>query len=391
MPRSKASLPGGARLSDYVTLGALAQSFPAETIRESVKEAGKESVRRRDLPAELIVLYCVSLWLFRDIAYEDVLDCLLESWRWLGLPGSRGATKGAISQARTRLGPEPMRLLFNKTAVPLATSVTPGARYRGKRTVAIDGILFNTPDTQENSEEFGRPSNHFSVGPFPKVRAVLLSETSTHAPFGCAIGSYQTSEIELARELVGRVQPDMLVLADRYYLRPELWKEFCLTGATLLWRIQKNAPVKVINRLKDGSYLGRLSYDGPEVLVRIIAYKVGDSADEVRLVTNELDPQKAPAMELAKLYPERWEVELAFDELKSHVNESRLDLRSKTPGLIKQEIWGLMLLHWSLRSLMHDAAIAHARDPDTISFVRAVRLVKLLFTKDGNFSPEEPR
>ena len=216
---------------------------------------------------------------------------------------------------------------------------------------------------------------------------VALIETSTHAPLGCAIGTYRTSELELAKELVGKVEPDMLVLADRYYFGPELWKTFSATKAMLLWRVQKNAPVDVFERLPDGSYRGRLRYEGPEIPVRVIVYRVEGAKEPVRLVTNELDYRKAPAIELANLYPQRWEIELGFDELKSHVSESRLGLRSKKPELVKQEIYGLFFLHWALRDLIHDAAIAHARDPDTISFVRAVRLVKLHFTKDGGFSP----
>lgn len=387
MARTKNEIPGGTRVSDLVTMGVLAERFPRGVVSTAVRDAGRASVRRRELPAELVVLFCVSLWLYRDVSYEDVLDCLLEAWRWLGLPGSDGVTKGAISQARGRLGEEPMKLLFERVAVPLATPQTPGAWYRGRRLTAVDGTLFNTPDTPLNAEAFGRPSNQVRKGPFPQVRVIALVETSTHAPFGCAIGAYTDSEVSLLGKILDKLEPDMLLLADRGFFGPDVWTDCAKTGAMLLWRIQKNAPVDVLDPLSDGSYRGRVRWDGPETPLRVIGYRVEGSEEPIRLVTNILDPAEAPAIELAGLYPERWEAELCFDEIKSHVNESRLALRSKKPDLAKQEIWGLMLLHWALRQLMHEAARSHARDPDTISFVRTVRLVKTHLAKDGSFPP----
>lgn len=391
MSRPKQALPGGTRVCDYITMGALSKRVPASLVHSAVIEADRQSIRRRQLPAELVALFCMCLWLYRDVSYEDVLDCLLEAWRWFGLEGSDGATKGAISQARVRLGPEPMRLLFEQVAVPLATPETKGAWYKDKRLVSIDGTLFDTPDTSENGRAFGYPGNGRDRASFPKVRVLTLLETGTHAPLACRIGSYTTSEIELCRDLLHKIEPDMLVLVDRNYFGANLWKQFEQTGASLLWRIQKNAPVDIIERLPDGSYKARLRHNGPESLLRVIVYEVQGAKDQIRLATNMMDLAQAPAIELAGLYPQRWESELAFDEIKNHLNESRLSVRSKKPELVEQEIWGLMLLHWAIRDLMHDAAIAHARDPDTISFARAVRLVKLRFTKDGSFSPSVRR
>jgi hypothetical protein len=387
MPRTKQILPGGPRIADHVAMGVLAKTFPSDLVLQVVRETGKASIRNRDLPSHLVVLYCLSLWLYRDVAYEDVLDCLLESCRWLGLPGSKGATKGAITQARDRLGIEPMQLLFNRVAVPMATEKTPSAWYRGLRVVAIDGTVFDTPDTKENAKEFGRTSNQFGSGPFPKVRAVVLSETSTHAPFGCAIGANAISETVLSRQLLTKLKPDMLMLADRGFFSIDLWNEFAATHAKLLWRIKTNSPVDVYERLEDGSYRASVRHKTEEIPVRVVVYQVEGSDEQIRLVTNILDPADAPAIELAGLYPQRWEAEHAFDEIKNHISGSRLALRSKKPDLVRQEIWALMLLHWALRDLIHDAAIAHSRDPDTISFVKTVRLVKLHFTKSGSFSP----
>jgi hypothetical protein len=216
---------------------------------------------------------------------------------------------------------------------------------------------------------------------------MALSEASTHACFACAIGSYTTSESKLCRQFIGALTPNMILLADRNFFGAKAWEQFDAAGAALLWRIQSNAPVKLVQRLADGSYLGKLTNTKSDFPVRIIIYRLEGSEETVRLATNILDPDQAPAIELARLYPERWEAELVFDEIKSHISESRLALRSKKPELVEQEIWGLMLLHWALRDLMHEAAQAHARDPDTISFVKTIRLVKLQMAKDGSFSP----
>jgi len=387
MARSKEVLAGGIRTSDLVSLGVLAERITSAHVNAAVVESGRQSIRKRSLPAELVALFCMALWLFRDVSYEDVLDCLLESWRWLGLPGGDGATKGAISQARTRLGSKPLKTLFERVAVPLATKETKGAWYRGRRVVAMDATLFETPDTKENGKAFGYPSGPNGRGPFPRVRVMALSEVSTHASFACAIGSYTTSENVLCRQFLSVLKPDMLLLADRAFFGAELWEMFHKTGAALVWRIQKHAPVKVVGKLADGSYLGRLTVGESGLTVRVVSYLVEGSDEPIRLATNLMDPSEAPAMELARLYPERWEAELAFDEIKSHISESRLALRSKKPDLVEQEIWGLMLLHWALRDLIHDTSLAHARDPDSISFVRTVRLVKLQMAKDGPFPP----
>ena len=387
MARSKEVLAGGIRTSDLVSLGVLAQRISASEVKAAVADSGRQSVRRRSLPAEMVVLLCMALWLFRDVSYEDTLDCLIEAWRWLGLPGGDGATKGAISQARTRLGPEPMKILFERLAVPLATQDTKGAWYKGRRIVTMDATLFETPDTTDNGKAFGYPSGAHGRGPFPRVRVMALSEASTHACFACAIGSYTTSESKLCRQFIGALTPNMILLADRNFFGAKAWEQFDAAGAALLWRIQSNAPVKLVQRLADGSYLGKLTNTKSDFPVRIIIYRLEGSEETVRLATNILDPDQAPAIELARLYPERWEAELVFDEIKSHISESRLALRSKKPELVEQEIWGLMLLHWALRDLMHEAAQAHARDPDTISFVKTIRLVKLQMAKDGSFSP----
>jgi hypothetical protein len=312
----------------------------------------------------------------------------LESWKWLDLPDGDGATKGAITQARDRLGEEPMRRLFEDVAHPIAVARTRGAWYKDWRLVAMDGTLMDTPDTPANAEAFEYATNQYGKVGFPKVRVLVVAECGTHVPFACAMGSYLTSETALARQIKHKLNSEMLVIADRYFFGVEMWNEFLGTGAALLWRLRGDAPIKIQERLPDGSYLGTVqTEEGAPLQIRVIRYQETSTELKASLATNLLDIDKAPGIELAKIYTERWEIELAFDEMKSHISESRLSVRSKKPELVRQEIWGLLLLYWAIRELIHEAALAHKTDPDKISFARTVRLLKITFVKDGDFPP----
>lgn len=392
MPRSKSTLPGGVRTSDMVTLGVLAEHVPALDIAWAITTAGRQSKRERQLPAELVVLYVVALSLFRDVAYEEVLSCVWEGARWLGFDVRNLATKGAISQARTRLGKDVLRLLFERLAVPLAGERTQGARYRDWLTVAIDGSTLSMPDSKENAETFGYAAES-QYASYPFLRCVCLCETGTHALLGAAMGPYRMSEQELVRQVLERMQAGMLVLADRNFLGVELWKECLATGADLLWRASATWSLKKIQTLSDGSWLANLSVskspDGaPSPTVRVIRYTTQGSDEHIRLVTSILDPQKASALELASVYTQRWEIESVFDEMKTHLKGARMLLRSKVPELVEQEFWGLMIAHRAIRALMHEAALAHNKDPDKVSFVSTIRIVKRTLQGRVAFSPQ---
>ena len=395
MGRIMGTLPGGIRFTDVVSLGALAKYVPLSTVREVVASSGRKEKRVRLLPADVTALYAVAMWLFRDVSYEEVLRCLLESLRWLGSPvNAIAATKGAITQARERLGWEAMRALYVRLAQPLATERTVGARYRSWLTVAMDGFTLDVPDTEENVAEFGYPGASRGSAAYPQVRAAALIETGTHAIFACAMGAYEVGEQTLCRELLPSLKPEMLLLADRAFLGFDLWTSAAATGADLLWRVKRNVRLPVRERLADGSYLSEIHPSTKDfrnrtggVPVRVVEYTVRGSDDVYRLVTTILDPEKAPALELAALYPERWEIETAFDEIKTHLKGAKINLRSKTPDLVRQEFWALLVAHWALRSLIHEAALRQNLDPDGISFVHAVRLVKRTMPSKADFPP----
>ncbi len=390
MPRSKSELPGGVRVSDLALLGVLAEHIPSWQILAAVERAGRQSIRRRDLPAEVTALYVVALSVFSGVSTEEVLACFLESWRMMGLAAPKLVTKGGITQARTRLGKEVLKDLFERLALPLAVQGTAGW-YRDWRTVAFDGSTLAIPDSEENARKFGYAGDA-SRASYPLLRFECLIETGTHAPLAASLGPYAKSEKALAQEILGALKADMLLLADRAYLSADFWQECRATGADLLWRATSSWPLVPIKNLKDGSYLAELGgKSGPKepITVRVIEYEIEGESRTSRLVTSILDPVAAPAKELLEIYCQRWEIETAFDEMKTHLRGRGALLRSRTTELVEQEFWGLMIAHRTLRALMYEASLLHNKDPDEISFVGTLRIVRRTLSSRPVFSPSE--
>jgi len=388
MARTVAELPIGTRITDFISVGVLTKTFPSTAIDAVLRETGKASIRQRDMPAPVVVYYVIALALYMQSSYREVLRCLLEGIEWLLGPGAtiKVTGKSGISQARTRLGWAPIRQLHDQVVKPIAGESTKGAWYRRWRLVSLDGSTLDVADKPENDRVFGRPSASRGSSAFPQLRFVSLVENGTHVLFGTRMDGFKTGEITLAKDVLGSLRPGMLCLADRNFYGFALWNQARGTGADLLWRVKKNLRLPGEKRLPDGSYLSRV-YPSPKdlrhgvngVVVRVIEYRLQDVADAeplYRLLTTILDPDAAPATELAALYHERWEIETALDELKTHLRGSRIVLRSKTPDLVKQEFYGLMLAHFAVRGLMHEAALVADIDPDRLSFLHAVRVVR---------------
>ena len=399
MARTPARLPNGTRISDHVTLGVLTTTVPAAMIDAVLAATGRQSRRQRQLPARLVVYYVMALALYAQASYGEVLRCLLEGVRWLRLGGVDPAlaTKSAITRARSRLGVMPLQRLFQRLARPFAEPLTPGAWYRGRRLVSLDGTTIDLPDTPELEARFGRPAASRGVSGFPQLRLLGLAETGTHALFAAAIDRTDSSELGLAPQLFAQLQPDMLCLADRAFVGFALWREAVATGADLLWRLRANQVLPCQQRLPDGSYLSRLyaspkhrRHDEGGVVVRVINYRlegVPDAEPLYRLVTTLLDPGAAPAAELAALYHERWENEGTFAELKVTLPGARLMLRSRRVDLVEQELYGLLLVHLALRQLIYQASRRASCDPDKLSFLHAVRVVRRHLPFHAAFSP----
>jgi hypothetical protein len=360
-------------------------------VDEVVAATGKREQRNRLLPAHLTVYYVLAMTLFSSAGYEEVMRSLTEGLAWTsdGEECYELPSQVAISKARARLGPEPLKMLFDRVCVPIATAATRGAFYRDWRLVSIDGTTIDVADTPANGAVFGRAGTGRGDGSaFPQVRVVALGECGTHAVIAAAIDSYAVGEVALAKALVGSLRPGMLCLADRGFTAHPLFKAAAATGADLLWRAKSNAVLPVLERLADGSFRSELvaSTDKgrrDDVLsVRVVEYTIDDAGrpaaaeTRYRLVTTILDPATAPASELAALYAQRWEIESIFDELKTHQRGPRVILRSRTPDGVYQEAWGYLCVHYALRVLIHAAADHGDIDPDRISFTKALHTAR---------------
>lgn len=386
-------------------------------VDEVILRTGSREKRSRLLPAHVVVYYVLALALFFGDGYEEVMRRLvgglqfLRSWSdsW------RVPSTSAISQARARLGEAPMEELFHRIATPIAQAGARGAWFHSWRVMAIDGVVIDVPDTPENNAEFQHASGGKGQGAFPVVRVVGLGECGTHAIVAASIGSWGTSEHTLVPDLLPHLEQDMLVLADRGFNSYTLWNRVVEIGADLLFRASDKLVLPVIESFSDGSYRSVLldpkrsssirkqarrrgagPYGDLSVLevagtpCRVVEYQVGnddETSETIRLITSILDPDDGTAVELAALYHERWEFELSLREIEIYQMGHGRVLRSKSPAMVRQEIWGLLIAHYAIRHLMQEAADTADIDPDRLSFMRSLRVVRRQTTDQAGFSP----
>jgi len=392
------------RLEDRISVGVLAKAFPRQVVEEVVGAAGAREQRRRMLPAWLVVYYVLALALFMDMGGGRVMRKLAGTLAW----ASRGVgveipSEEALSNARSRLGPEPLRMLFEKVAGPLAGKDTPGAFWGGLRVLSLDGSTLDLQDTEANWERFGGPTTTDAEGRklrggFPQMRVVALAECATRALTAARIGAYSTGEKTLTSELFGHLGPKVLVIADRNFPGYELFRDAAATGAELLWRVSSSFHLDIDEVLDDGSYLSRLKTPrqlrragAKDLTVRVVEYQLADpdsnETDTFTLITTLLDPDSAPGGELAQLYHARWQIETAFGAFKSDLKGDGVVLRSKTPDGAEQECWALLCTYHAIRELICAAAALSDQDPLRISFVNALDAVRAPIRDPGAFSP----
>lgn len=277
------------RLSDLVSVGVLTRVFPPELVDEVIAEVGRTEQRHRSLPARVMAYFSIGMALYSEGSYEDVLAQLTDGLSWASGWRERYSppSKSAIFQARARLGAAPLKALFERVARPIGTDATPGVWLAGRRLVAIDGMCLDVADTRANADHFGRPGvNKGEQAAFPQARVVALAECGTHAVFAARIGTYAQSEATLAEQLLDRLEPAMLLTADRGFFSYALWRKATATGADLLWRIRTDTsgpkPTHV-EALPDGSWLAHLRQThsaaarrAEPMLVRVIDYTIDD-------------------------------------------------------------------------------------------------------------------
>jgi hypothetical protein len=298
-----------------------------------------------------------------------------------------------------------MRQLHERIVKPIAVRqgrrTTKGAWYRRWRVVSLDGSTLDVAATAQNEKAFGKVKASRGQSAYPQIRFVSLVENGTHVLFGTQMGGYHTGEGTLADGCLCHLTAGMLALADRNFFSYERWQKAMATGADLLWRVKKNLVLPCLERLEDGSYLSKVypstkarRHDTNGIVVRVIEYTLPDVPGAepcYRLITTILQPEQAPADELAALYHDRWEIENAFDEFKTHLRGAQIVLRSKTPDLVKQEFWGFLMAHFCVRGLMHEAALKADEDPDRLSFVHTVRIVRRKIAPFVALPPSAPK
>lgn len=399
MARTKAVLGAGTRLSDYLSASLLARVYPAEHIHQILDKHGCNSQRIRSFPAVAGVYYCMALSLYPEAAYEAVFAVIAQGLAWTrSSPLPAPVAKSSISELRSKIGHAPLRALMMRACVPLASpDKHQAAFYADLRLVAIDGSNFEVPDEEDNVKQFGYPGSRTGHAGYPQAQCAVLVECATHAIISANIGPYRASEWEVCQGLLASLTPGMLCLADRGFNGYRYWQEARQTGAELLWRCANNRLLPVVKVLADGSYLSAIYPSAKArrkneraIEVRVIEYELPQlegGSTRYRLLSSLLDATTAPALELAKLYHERWQVEAVFDELKTHLQQKRRVLRSKTAELVRQEFYGWVLAHYAVRWLMHQVASEHQLLHAQLSFTAHVQLLRRTQPHSGAFPP----
>lgn len=414
LERDEASY-SGMSLTDKIGLGVLTRLAPRELVAEVISETGRREKRKRVLPARVVVYFVLALALFYRDSYEEVMRKLVQGLTSIGTWKTdwKVPTTSALSQARQRLGVEPLQELFHRVAVPCAMRSTEGAWKCGRRLMSIDGFEVDVADTPANAEYFGYSGvkkNQKSA--YPKLPVVGLAECGTHALVAVETGTQNDDEHQLAHRLVdfsGALTAGMLVMVDRGLYSYDLLTAVLATKADVCFRVSATLDLPVLAWLPDGSYLsyipdpaakrsaraklksGKIAItDLPGVSVRVVDYEVpnrGENSELFTVITNILDHEEMTSVDLAEAYHERWEIELAFDEVETHQRGSAVILRSKSPEMVQQELYGLLITHYGVRQLMTEAADQADIDPDRLSFTRSLNIVRRQVTSQAAFSP----
>ncbi|MFD0502063.1 IS4 family transposase [Streptomyces chiangmaiensis] len=388
-------------------MGLLSRTFTPELVDFVVDEAGAREERTRSLPARLMVYFVLTMWLFTGDGYGLVLRELVEHWPRRAGEVWRPARTGSLTLARARLGAGPLRLLFDRVAGAAGTPATPGAFWRGLRLTSMDGSLFDVPDSEANSAAYARPSNGSRPAPYPQVRLLALVECGTKAMIGAVFDSFAVGERTLAKRLLVHLREGMLLMADRGFPAYGLWRSAVASGAQLLWRVSDSFTLPLDRVLPDGTYLTHLNGPrGARITVRAVEYTVTtttlgpDGATEETselfcLITTLLDPEQAPAQELAELYTARWTSETIFKHIKIEQRGGRTaTLRSNSPAMVEQELWAMLCVYQAVNTLAADTAHRANLPASHISFKHTLAAARRSVGADfplENWSPSSVR
>jgi hypothetical protein len=379
-------------------LAGLSKVIPPEVIEQALSDSGRTGQKSCTLSHQAMLWVVLAMGILTHLPIRQVYK---HARRMVG--GKKTPSRSNLCEGRQRLGVEPVRGVFEKVVRPLATPTTPGAFYKGLRLMGIDGTVQDTPESAANAERFQRSSGGRGQGAFPQLRKVSLVELGTHVEVALTVGGWQDSEQKLVERLWDKIPADALLMEDRGFFSYNHWKTLDSRGVKLLIRIKSNLILNPIRRLADGSFEAKIypspydrSRDRNGVLVRIIEYTIDDPqrtghGQTHRLMTNLFDVECYPAQELACMYHERWEIELVFDEQKTHLDPRHAgkpaQFRSQTPEGIEQEVYALSLGHFVVRSLMLEAAKTENLDVDRLSFTGCLRILQARLPECDSSTP----
>lgn len=409
----------GIRISDNISLAQLQRYYPTDVVLACLNETGSATERNRELPNDFVFFFLLALCLVRRVSQKEVLRRLSDGVEWLnGLVTVKITGRSGISQAKNRVRPEAMKAIFDRCVKPIAKPNSLGCYYQGLHIVVLDGTDIDLYDSKANAEYFGKSSNQLGECGYPKARAVALIEAGTRTVFALNIGKYkikdaddvaptekrktsnrkhkEIGEIALASALTNHLKTGQILLADRLFMAFKFFKQCRQSGAELLFRAREDRILPKERIFRDGSYGSRI-YDSEKgstdsMEVRVVEFVLEMTRDgkttetTYRLITTLMDAEKYPMDELAKLYRERWEVELMLDEVKNHLMDGKL-LRSRMPELVKQEIYAMMMAYNVIRYSMYEAAEFEKIDPDELSFTHSKNVVERYLPKFGFFPP----
>lgn len=388
MPESVRQIDPQCKTLDHVTLPQLETIIPPHVIQEVLTQCDAWEQREKKLNMQAMVYLIIALALYPQCATREV-------WRRLqeGLPESSQQqdacpTAGAFCQRRQQLGVTPMRMLFDQLARPLAAPQTRSAFRFGLRLVATDATMENLPDTDANRCVFPyHTQEELSRSPFPQARCVSLMECGTHVIFDTEITAVQQGEIGSVIALIERsLTAEMLLLCDAGICCSQVLITARRKNAHVVGRLDSTSYTKPWVRLHDGSYLVKIYRDSRHqsehvLTARVIEYRIkhpqtGDLSEPIRLITTLLDPKQYPQEAIIRVYHERWEIELGYDEIKTHLSLSARTLRSQTPQGVEQELYGMLLAYFAVRTVMYLAALQADWDPDEVSFVQTINVLQ---------------
>lgn len=390
--------PTGADTTILDRLDGLRKVIPPEVIEQALLDSGRGQQRACRLSHQTMLWVVLAMGVLTHLPIRQVF----KHARRMRL-GERTPSRSNLCEGRQRLGVAAVRCVFDAVVRPLATPHTPGAFYKGWRLMGIDGTVLDAPDTPANAARFGRSSGGRGDGAFPQVRKVSLVELGTHVEVALVFGGWQDSEQKLVGQLWEKLPADALLLEDRGFFSYEHWKKLLARGVKLLVRVKSDLILRPLRRLPDGSYLAKIypsSYyrdkDRQGLVVRVLEYTLNDPqrtghGETHRLLTNLLDHEDYPALELVCLYHERWEEELVFDEQKTHLDPRHAGkaahFRSQTPEGVEQELYALSLGHFAIRALMLEAAREENLDVDRLSFTGCWRILQARLPECDSSTP----